>query len=170
MATALKTKREIEYPESDGKPMAETDIHRDVMFDVIYRLKSRYARRQDVYVTGNLLVYYAEGDPKTSLAPDCFVVFGVPSGDRRTFKIWVEGKFPEVSDAVGDDNAGQARASGERVISDTGDAFRKSDAGEILTITKRSCIIIHITFAIPPASVAIRRSDVGDSLTESDAA
>jgi Uma2 family endonuclease len=86
----------VEYPESDGKPMAETDIHRDVMLDLIERLKARYADRDDVYVSGNLLVYYAEGKPKVCLAPDCFVAFGVPNRRRRTFKTWEEGVFPSV--------------------------------------------------------------------------
>jgi Uma2 family endonuclease len=87
---------EIEYPVSDGKPMAETDVHRDAMFDLIERLKARYSGRDDVYVSGNLLVYYAEGKPKLCLAPDCFVAFGVPNHQRRTFKTWAEGTFPAV--------------------------------------------------------------------------
>ena len=86
----------IEYPESDGKPMAETDIHRDVMLELIERLRARYAGRDDVYVSGNLLVYYVEGQPKKCLAPDCFVAFGVPPGRRRTFQTWAEGAFPSV--------------------------------------------------------------------------
>jgi len=87
---------EIDYPDSDGKPMAETDIHRELMVDAIHRLRARYSKRKDVYVSGNLLVYYVEGDPRMCLAPDCFVAFGVPSGDRRTFKVWNEGTFPAV--------------------------------------------------------------------------
>ena len=97
MAVILKSRaRKVEYSESDGKPMAETDIHRKVMIDLIERLSARYADRRDVYVSGNLLVYYVEGDPLKCLAPDCFVVFGVPPGDRRTFKAWEEGKSPDV--------------------------------------------------------------------------
>ena len=42
--------RVIEYPSSDGKPMAETPVHRDVMIDAIQILKRRYANRSDVYV------------------------------------------------------------------------------------------------------------------------
>jgi Uma2 family endonuclease len=94
--TAIRKPVEIEYPESDGRPMAESDLHRDIMFHLINRLKERYARRRDVYVTGNLLVYYEEGQPRTSLSPDCMVVFGVPPGDRLTFKTWEEGAFPDV--------------------------------------------------------------------------
>lgn len=97
MATTKKTvPSEIEYPESDGKPIAESDLHRKIMADVIDRLIARYATQDDVYVTGNLLVYYVEGNPWVCLAPDCFVAFGVPSGDRTTYKVWEEGKFPAV--------------------------------------------------------------------------
>jgi hypothetical protein len=81
---------EIDYPDSDGKPMAETDVHRDAMFDLIERLKARYAGRDDVYVSGNLFVYYVEKKPTFCLAPDCFVAFGVPNRRRRTFKTWTE--------------------------------------------------------------------------------
>ena len=95
--TSLATgKREIEYPESDGKPMAETDLHRDEMVDLIAMLKARYLRADDVYVSGNLLLYYEEGNPRAAVAPDVFVVFGVPSGRRRTYKMWVERVPPAV--------------------------------------------------------------------------
>lgn len=97
MATAPKLATpEVHYPDSDGKPMAETDLHREVMTDLIQRLQARYAKRDDVYVTGNLLVYYVEGEPRVSLAPDCSVTFGVAPGPRRTYKVWEEGVFPTV--------------------------------------------------------------------------
>ena len=66
-----------EYPESDGRPMAETDLHRAEMTDLIAMLEARYADRADVYVSGNLLLYYRQGDPRAAVAPDVFVVFGV---------------------------------------------------------------------------------------------
>ena len=87
---------EIEYPSSDGKPMAETDQHRDDMIALIEGLKARYAPRTDVYVAGNLLVYYEEGNPKARFAPDVFVVFGVPRRKRRVYKLWEEKKPPSV--------------------------------------------------------------------------
>src|SRR5437879_7353509 len=85
---------EIVYPESDGKPMAESDLHRDWMVRIIELLKAHFAD-QRVYVSGNLLVYYVEGDPKRSVAPDVFVVKGLEQRDRRNFKIWEEGKGPD---------------------------------------------------------------------------
>lgn len=83
------------YPETDGKPMAETDIHRDLMVDIILTLRDFYRDVPDVYVSGNLLMYYTEGVPTDSFAPDVFVVKGVPKKRRRIYKIWEEGKAPD---------------------------------------------------------------------------
>jgi Uma2 family endonuclease len=86
---------EILYPESDGKPMAETDIHRALMVDLIDALSVRYQDQPRVYVTGNLLLYFEEGKPQSVVSPDLMVVFGVPKGPRRIYKLWEEGKGPD---------------------------------------------------------------------------
>jgi hypothetical protein len=74
---ATKTPRKIEYPTSDGRPLAETDVHRDLMVDLIGTLEDRYENDRMVYVSGNLLVFYHEGDKRKHVAPDVFVVDGV---------------------------------------------------------------------------------------------
>jgi Uma2 family endonuclease len=84
---------EIEYPSADGKPMAETDVHRDWMITNIQRLERLYAGRR-VYVSGNLLIYYQEGDPSKCVAPDTFVVKNCRPGRRRIFQIWKEKRTP----------------------------------------------------------------------------
>jgi Uma2 family endonuclease len=89
----VRSPREVVYPESDGKPMAETDVHRDWMVLIIERLKARY-RGKRVYVSGNLLIYYEEGNPKKSVAPDVFAVLECEQRRRRTFKVWEEGRGP----------------------------------------------------------------------------
>ena len=43
---------EIYYPESDGEPMAETDIHRNLINALIKCLELFFANRENVYVTG----------------------------------------------------------------------------------------------------------------------
>ena len=87
---------QVEYPESDGKPMAETDIHRQAMLDSIATLSEFLHDRPDVYVTGNLLLYYEEGNPAAAVAPDVFVVLGVGKQLRRTYKLWEEQHAPTV--------------------------------------------------------------------------
>ena len=83
------------YPESDGKPMAETEYHRDIMIDFIQMLKRYFRDVNDVHVSGNLLMYYEEGNPRKSVSPDVFVAFGVSKKRRRTYKIWEEGHAPD---------------------------------------------------------------------------
>ena len=78
-----------DYPASDGKPMGETPWHMQAMVDAIWALKDFFRDRPDVYVGGNMLMYYVEDDTKTSVSPDVFVTFGVP--ERRVWRTWAEG-------------------------------------------------------------------------------
>ena len=83
----------VEYPESDGKPMAETPIHWRATVDVAHPLIDRYADREDVYVGSDMLMYWVENDTDRKVSPDVFVAFGpakVP--ERRVWKVWAEGK------------------------------------------------------------------------------
>src|SRR4051812_1502969 len=88
--------RTDDYPTSDGKPMAETDWHRVLMVRVIQLLQEFFTPRPDVYVSGNLLVFYEEGNKRKHVAPDCFVVFGVEKEMRDNYLVWEEGKAPDV--------------------------------------------------------------------------
>jgi len=86
----------VVYPETDGEPMAETDTHRDLMTDLIYELTEFYKDDPSTYVSGNLLLYYREGDPEKSVSPDVFVVKGIEKKLRPIYKLWEEGKMPDV--------------------------------------------------------------------------
>jgi Uma2 family endonuclease len=89
-------RRLVFYPETDGEPMTETDRHRRQLLDLLFALEMFFQSAPDVYVAGNLMFYYVEGDPSQCVAPDVFVVRGVPKGDRRVYKVWEEGKAPNV--------------------------------------------------------------------------
>lgn len=88
--------RYIRYPESDGEPMAETDTHINLLIYLREALSDYFRDAPDVYVAGNLFLYYEEGDPTEAVAPDVFVVKGVPKHARRIYKVWEEGKGPDV--------------------------------------------------------------------------
>ena len=85
----------IEYPTEDGVPMAETDAQGIPLMYAVTGLRDFFLHRPDVYVSGNLLIYYQEGNFNASVAPDVFVVFGVPNHIRPTYKVWEEGKSPD---------------------------------------------------------------------------
>lgn len=98
MATIPRQRRPraIEYPTGDGKPMAETDLHRDDMVDTIHILQDFYADRPRVYVSGNLLLYYEEGNPRKHISPDVLVSIGIDKEPRRDYYlVWKEGKAPD---------------------------------------------------------------------------
>ena len=95
MHSTAAAPRVIDYPETDGQPMAETPAHRDVMIDAIQVLQRHFAGRPDVYVSGNMMMYYEEGEPRRCVSPDVFVALGVEDKDRRTYLLWREAKGPD---------------------------------------------------------------------------
>jgi len=90
------TDDEIFYPETDGEPMAETDKHRKLIFELIDILTRYFAERPDIYVTGNIMFYYVESVPEEVVAPAVMVCFGVNKEERRTYKLWEEKRVPSV--------------------------------------------------------------------------
>lgn len=83
------------YPTSDGRPMAETDKHRNVMVDMIQTLEDWFADDPDVYVSGDLLIFYEKGDNRRHVSPDVFVVQGVQKAERPNYLLWQE-RTPDV--------------------------------------------------------------------------
>ena len=83
------------YPESDGKPMAETERHFRELVKNMNRIENHLAHIPDAYVLGDMMMYYEEGNPRKSISPDIFVAFGVGKKERRIYKIWEEGKPPD---------------------------------------------------------------------------
>ncbi|MDE0014032.1 MAG: Uma2 family endonuclease [Candidatus Poribacteria bacterium] len=83
------------YPESDGKPMAETERHFRELVKNMNRIENHLAPIPDVYVLGDMMMYYEEGNPRKSISPDIFVAFGIGRKERRIYKIWEEGKPPD---------------------------------------------------------------------------
>lgn len=94
--TEVAPEKQIVYPETDGKPMAETDVHIDALIYLREALKDYFREESNVYVAGNMLFYYEEGNPEACVAPDVFVVKGVPKRERRIYKLWDEGVPPAV--------------------------------------------------------------------------
>ncbi|HEY9702225.1 MAG TPA: Uma2 family endonuclease, partial [Allocoleopsis sp.] len=59
-------------------------------------LKIHFKKRTDVYVSGNIFIYYEKGNPSAVISPDVFVVFGVENKQRMSYKTWEENnKVPD---------------------------------------------------------------------------
>jgi Uma2 family endonuclease len=96
ITTDTPIRQRIEYPESDGKPLGETDVHRREIAQIIEMLTLYFQSTANVYVSGNLMFYYEKGNPSAVTSPDIFVVKGVQKGLRRTYKLWEEQQPPVV--------------------------------------------------------------------------
>jgi Uma2 family endonuclease len=93
---AIPLHQEIDYPTTDGQPMAETTLHRKIMSDMIHCLDHRFKDVPDVWVGGNLFFYYEKGNPRAVVAPDVLLVHGVSKWDRPVYKLWEEGRGPSL--------------------------------------------------------------------------
>ena len=87
---------EIDYPSSDGEPMAESERQLIPMAGTFFILRDWFRDRPDVYIGCDLLIYYREGDNGVRVAPDVFAVFGASGNHPRdSWKLWEEGKAPD---------------------------------------------------------------------------
>jgi Uma2 family endonuclease len=87
--------RKVNYPTGDGKPMAETEIHRDNMIDAIQTLQDYFDAEPMVCVSGNMLIFYEEGNRRKHVSPDVFMVRGVQKKRRENYLIGEEGRAPD---------------------------------------------------------------------------
>ncbi len=71
--------------------MAESDPTRNYLIYAVEVLKLHFAERPNVYVSGNLFIYYEQGVKDAVVSPDVFAVFGVEKRDRKSYKVWEEG-------------------------------------------------------------------------------
>lgn len=84
----------IIYPESDGQPMADNTRQFRWITVLAGNLAALFRDRPDVFVSGNQYWYPVQGDQEVRVAPDVYVVFGRPKGDRSSYRQWEEGGVP----------------------------------------------------------------------------
>ena len=89
------TDASIFYPEEDGEPMAVSDLHRRILMRTLQVFDEHFKQNSEVYVSGDILMYYVEGDPRKSVSPDVLVAFGLGKKPRRNYLVWIEGKVPD---------------------------------------------------------------------------
>ena len=87
-----------DLPCDDGEPM-ETQRHRDQMNVLVDSLWDHTRDRDDVYVAGNMAVYFSETQARRQdfRAPDFFAVLDTHRHERRSWVVWEEdGRTPDV--------------------------------------------------------------------------
>jgi Uma2 family endonuclease len=91
---AIPLEDEIYYPDSDGEPLAETQLHFEEIVYLVEALQERFRETPDVFVAGDLLFYYQKGRRDAVVAPDVFMVRGISKELRRKYLLWEEREVP----------------------------------------------------------------------------
>jgi Uma2 family endonuclease len=105
------------YPSWDGKPTGETDFHSAAILVLREALEDFYAAagRTDVYIASNILLYYEQGVRNARRDPDVLVALDTSPHRRRSFRVWEEGRLPDVVFEIASENTH---------AEDTGDKFQ----------------------------------------------
>ena len=127
----------IEYPSSDGEPMAESKLQYTPLTDTVSALENYFIDRNDVFIAGDLLVYYRMNDNRTRVAPDVFVVFGAAGNHPRdSWLAWREGKTPDFVMEIASPSTWERDAAEKREIyasMDVTEYWRFDPTGECFT-------------------------------------
>lgn len=95
--TVAGAEPDIVYPDSDGMPMADNTLPFRWIVTIKENLDALFRDRPDVFVAGDNLIYPVKGDNTVRQAPDAYVAFGRPKGERGSYRVWEEGGvFPQV--------------------------------------------------------------------------
>jgi Uma2 family endonuclease len=86
----LRTVTNINYPDSDGQPMADNTKQFRWIVLIKENLELIFASNPNVFVAGDLLWYPVEGHPEIRVAPDVLVAVDRPKGDRGSYRQWQE--------------------------------------------------------------------------------
>lgn len=92
--SANRAVRKVDYPVGDAPPM-ESDLHLLALISLVGSLRHHFRRKKDVFVGGNMFLFYKEGNPHARKAPDVMVAKGVEHKEnRKSFKVWEEKASP----------------------------------------------------------------------------
>ena len=85
----------VHYPDSDGHFLPDNPLQAHAVMNVRFALQHHFDKVENIVLEGDMFMYYEEGNPAASIAPDVYVVLDHDLGDRPVYKIWEEGKPPD---------------------------------------------------------------------------
>jgi Uma2 family endonuclease len=81
----------VYYPDTEERTVPLSDAAVRLIFYLYMALNRVFAARPDVYVGADQFIYWVPGDPRQRLAPDGYVIFGVPKHPLRSvIRVWEE--------------------------------------------------------------------------------
>ena len=106
----------IVYPETDGMPLPDGEYQSPLFRRIVGDLEEHCRDVPGAHVNGNTFLYYVEGNPRRSVSPDCYVVFGLSEVALRslslegnnTYLLWEVGKAPDFVLEIGSGSTADA--------------------------------------------------------------
>jgi Uma2 family endonuclease len=120
--TQLFQEDSLSLPPKDlwsDEPPLESDLHRDQIDLLIRLIRWVFRDRTDLYVAGNLTVYYSPNQKKSEYfrGPDVFVVLGTENHPRRSWTVWHEGgKYPNLIIELLSDSTAEVDRGEKKII------------------------------------------------------
>ncbi len=85
----------VHYPDSDGHFLPDNPLQAHAVMNVRFALQHHFDKVDNIVLEGDMFMYYEEGNPAASIAPDVYVVLDHDLGKRGVYKFWEEGKPPD---------------------------------------------------------------------------
>ena len=119
-----KPKPTIYYPYTTPQPSPDGTYQAPIYRKVVGSLENHINKTPGAHVNGNVFLYYAESNPRKTIAPDCYVVFNLtdkavqslsPQG-YSAYLIWEVGKPPEFVLEIGSPSAKRSDLLTKRAV------------------------------------------------------
>ena len=112
----------IVYPETDGMPLPDGEFQAPLYRRIVRDLEVHFSNVPGSRVNGDTFIYYVEGDPRRSVSPDCYVVFGLSESalhslsleGNNTYLMWEVGKPPDFILEIGSPSTARADLGSKR--------------------------------------------------------
>ena len=91
----------IVYPETDGMPLPDGEFQAPLYIRIVGTLRVHFRDIPGARVNGDTFIYHVEGNPRRSVSPDCYAVFGLSDESlgsierNNTYRLWEVGKPPD---------------------------------------------------------------------------
>lgn len=102
----------IIYPDSDGMPLPDGEFQSPLYVNAVGTLRVHFRNVRGVRVNGDNFIYYVEGNPRRSVAPDCYVALNLSDEaiasieSHNTYLMWEVGKAPDFILEIGSPSTG----------------------------------------------------------------
>ena len=107
------------YPDSDGEPLPDGFEQEMPYLEIRWAVQNYFHARSDVVTSGNTFIYYERGNPRRSISPDCYVVFGVSReavARHNSYWVWDVGKPPDFALEIGSSSTGRRDTGYKRTL------------------------------------------------------